>query len=271
MARTNKVGIDYFPFDVDFFNDEKVEFTSARFGVKGEIIAIRLLCKIYRNGYYTEWNDDESTLLAKRAGDGITPTLVSEIVKELVKRGFFDRSLFDRFGILTSNGIQKRYFEITSRYKQIDVIQEYLLVNLENKDNVYIIHINADINGNNVDSCTQIEIENKLKLKTNNAALINADINNYFSFEKFWDLYDKKVGDKLKLQKKFSRLSKKDISAIFEFIPRYKYAVPDKQFRKNPETFLNQKSWNDEIIATNRNKSKHPAVDYQSNKEHANF
>jgi hypothetical protein len=85
MARTNKVGIDYFPFDVDFFNDEKIEFVSARFGVKGEVIAIRLLCKIYRKGYYTDWNEDESTLLAKRAGDGITPSLVSEIVKELVK------------------------------------------------------------------------------------------------------------------------------------------------------------------------------------------
>jgi len=251
MARTNKVGIDYFPFDVDFFSDEKIEFTSARFGIKGEVIAIRLLCKIYRKGYFTEWNEDESTLLAKRAGDGITPSLVSEIVKELVKRGFFDKSLFDRFSILSSKGIQKRYFEITSRYKQVDVIQEYLLVILDDRHNVNINSINDDINSINADSCTQIEIESKLKLKMNNAAVINADIIDEFSFEKFWNLYDKKVGDKSKLEKKYKRLTPIEKSEIFEYLPKYKAAIPDKQFRKNPETFLNNKSWNDEIIQRN--------------------
>lgn len=256
MARTNKVGIDYFPFDVDFFTDEKVEFTSARFGIKGEVIAIRLLCKIYRKGYFTEWNEDESTLLAKRAGDGITPSLVSEIVKELVKRGFFDKSLFDRFSILTSNGIQKRYFEITSRYKQVDVIKEYLLVSLEDRDNVNINSINDDINSINADSCTQIEIENKLKLKTINTALINADINDEFNFENFWNLYDKKIGDKSKLEKKYKKLTPFEKSAIFEYLPKYKAATPDKKFRKNPETFLNKKSWNDEIIEQNGTNSK---------------
>jgi hypothetical protein len=202
MARTNKVGIDYFPFDVDFFNDEKIEFVSARFGVKGEVIAIRLLCKIYRKGYYTDWNEDESTLLAKRAGDGITPSLVSEIVKELVKRGFFDKTLFDRFKILSSKGIQKRYFEITSRYKQIDVFKEFLLVPIVEKDNVNINSINDDINSINADSCTQIEIESKLKLKTNNAAVIIDDINDEFlNVVNDWLEYKKSRRESYKNQK----------------------------------------------------------------------
>ena len=258
MARANKVGIDYFPFDVDFFNDEKIEFTSARFGIKGEVIAIRLLCKIYRKGYFAEWNEDESTLLAKRAGDGITPSLVSEIVKELVKRGFFDKSLFDRFNILSSKGIQKRYFEITSRYKKVDVIQEYLLVSIDEKKNVNINSINDDINSINASSCTQIEIETKLKLKTNNAAQKNVDIIDEFNFENFWNLYDKKVGDKSKLEKKYRKLTSDERSAIFEYIPMYKAAIPDKQFRKNPETFLNNKSWNDELIPKNKMNSAFP-------------
>ena len=128
MARPNKQGLDYFPLDVDFFNDEKVEFISARFGIKGEIITLRLLCKIYRTGYYTCWNEDESTLLAKRAGEGFTPSLVSEIVNELVKRGFFDETLLNRFGILTSAGIQKRYVTATSERKGIEINSEYWLV-----------------------------------------------------------------------------------------------------------------------------------------------
>jgi hypothetical protein len=27
-----KSGLDYFSFDIDFFNDEKIEFVSAKFG-----------------------------------------------------------------------------------------------------------------------------------------------------------------------------------------------------------------------------------------------
>ena len=41
-----KPGLDYFSFDVDFFNDEKIEFVYAKFGTIGEIITIQLLCKI---------------------------------------------------------------------------------------------------------------------------------------------------------------------------------------------------------------------------------
>lgn len=42
MARPNKMGLDYFPFDVDFFNDEKIVAISGEFGIKGEIVVIKL-------------------------------------------------------------------------------------------------------------------------------------------------------------------------------------------------------------------------------------
>jgi len=67
-------------------------------------------------------------------------------------------------------------------------------------------------------------------------------------FERFWNLYDKKVDKKDKLLKKWKALSKKDRAAIFEHIPKYKEAQPDKRFRKNPLTYINNESWNDEII-----------------------
>ena len=34
MARPNKEGLDYFPFDVDFFSDEKIGSISGEFGIK---------------------------------------------------------------------------------------------------------------------------------------------------------------------------------------------------------------------------------------------
>lgn len=71
------------------------------------------------------------------------------------------------------------------------------------------------------------------------------------SFDDFWELYDKKTGDKKKIQKKYNKLSEEVRQKIIEHVPAYKLAQPDKQYRKNPETYINQESWNDEII--NRN------------------
>ena len=68
-------------------------------------------------------------------------------------------------------------------------------------------------------------------------------------FEFFWIEYDKKVGDKQKLIKKWNNLTDAEREKIMEYLPSYKQSVPDKQFRKNPETFFNNKSWNDEIVS----------------------
>ncbi|HKR03484.1 MAG TPA: DUF4373 domain-containing protein [Bacteroidia bacterium] len=122
MARPIKEGLDYFPFNVDFFEDDKIQFVSGRFGEKGEVIAIKLLCKIYKDkGYYYQWGDDEAILFAKRVGN-IQHTLVNDVVHELVKRDFFHKIIFDSFKILTSAGIQKRYVAICQAGKRKNFI-----------------------------------------------------------------------------------------------------------------------------------------------------
>jgi len=187
--RAGKTGLDYFPLDVDFFEDEKIEFVSARFGIKGEIIAVKLLCRLYRNNYYMPWGEDESMLFAKRAGEGITPALVNEVVQELVKREFFDKLLLDRFQILTSKGIQARYFEITKRRKPFDVIKEYILIDVD------ILPQNVNILSLNVRDGTQSKVkeskvkESKVKESKGNAqsaVILPFDSEN---FQKQWNLW----------------------------------------------------------------------------------
>ena len=133
-----KQGIEFFSFDVDFFQDDKILFVSAKFGEKGENIAIKLLCKIYRNGYFLEWNDDAALLFAKSAGN-YTHSLVSDVVHELVKRGFFDKSIFNSFGVLTSRGIQTRYFKACERRKEVEINQNYLLIDPRKWANIKVM------------------------------------------------------------------------------------------------------------------------------------
>ena len=117
MARPRKTGLDYFPFDVDFFEDDKLTAISVQFGIKGEIAAVKLLCAIYRNGYFIEWKESVCIKLLREL-PGISEPLLEQIVRGLVKWGFFDKALFDTARILTSRGIQRRYFSISRRNRR---------------------------------------------------------------------------------------------------------------------------------------------------------
>lgn len=64
-------------------------------------------------------------------------------------------------------------------------------------------------------------------------------------FARFWEMYGNKV-DRKKCLSKFKRLKQSDIDLIFKNLPSYIQNTPDIQFRKNPLTYLNSESWNDE-------------------------
>lgn len=74
------------------------------------------------------------------------------------------------------------------------------------------------------------------------------EIKDEYTFERAWNLYDKKVGCKAKLEKKWNSMSQKDRKAAIEYIPLYVIATEDKKYRKNFQTFLNQRGWEDELI-----------------------
>jgi len=81
--------------------------------------------------------------------------------------------------------------------------------------------------------------------KPNNNITIE-QINNIYSFDEFWDLYDKK-SDKKKCKEKYEKLSLVQIEEIKVALPIYIKSKPDIQYRKNPLTWLNGECWNDEL------------------------
>lgn len=146
MARPNKTGLDYFPLDVDFHDDDKVALLTAEFNVMAEAIIIRLLCKIYKNGYYYAWGDDERLLFCRWAGGVFVPNQVEEVVKGCLRRSFFDKGVFEAFGILTSPGIQKRFMQASQERKSIDIIADYWLLDIPSDDRFNIIRSNNGVN-----------------------------------------------------------------------------------------------------------------------------
>ena len=93
------------------------------------------------------------------------------------------------------------------------------------------------------------------------STIIDTDVEvNGFDF--FWNAYEKKVG-RPKCEKLWAKLTLAEKKACLDYIPLYKQAQPDKQFRKNPETFLRNHSWNDELIYRNNAADNKPSLQQQ--------
>lgn len=95
------------------------------------------------------------------------------------------------------------------------------------------------------------EIRQAIQLLEGNGYKVTAppkEVKDEYTFERAWNLYDKKVGCKEKLEKKWNSMSQIDRKAAIEYIPLYVLSKPDKQYRKNFQTFLNQRGWEDELI-----------------------
>ena len=72
------------------------------------------------------------------------------------------------------------------------------------------------------------------------------EVKEVYSFDEFWSTYGKSI-DKTKCKAKFKKLSNEVKLKIKEVLPLYVQSTPDKQFRKNPQTWLNGQCWNDEV------------------------
>ena len=131
MARPNKIGLDYFPLDVDIASDEKVEYLEAKFGVEGFGVLIHLLAAIYREGYYINWGEMQAYVTSKRVN--LPVNTISAIVSQLVNTGFFDEGLYEKFNILTSHGIQARYLQACEYRKKVPFVKLFCLLDDEER------------------------------------------------------------------------------------------------------------------------------------------
>ena len=61
-------GINYFPIAVNFMEENAMEVIEAKYGMKGLAIVLKLLCKIYKEGYYIPWGEEQCLIFANKTG-----------------------------------------------------------------------------------------------------------------------------------------------------------------------------------------------------------
>lgn len=140
MARPQKKAIDYFPLDCSL--DDSVKFIEAKHGLSGFAVLIKLWSKVYASeGYYCYWDEKSKYLFCKE--NGIEVSEIESILDTCFFERIFHKELFDQHKILTSSGIQRRYFKIVKEARRKDV---------EINESFYLLEVNSCINSINSDN-----------------------------------------------------------------------------------------------------------------------
>ena len=126
MARPVKHGLDYFPLDTDAFYDIKVRKLVRGCGGGAFTVYAFVLCLIYRSGYYMEWDEESSFVVAEATGYG--ENYVKKVMGRCLALGLFSEALFRQHGVLSSEGIQKRYRNVVRLCRRIGTIDEFNLL-----------------------------------------------------------------------------------------------------------------------------------------------
>lgn len=124
---TTYLGIDYWPFMVNFFESNAIELIEAQYGIKSNGAVIKLLCKIFKEGYYIYWGDEEAIIFTRKLGGDVNAREMKGMIDILLNKDFFDKESYDKHRILTSVEIQRIWLEATSRRKIDALSQPYLL------------------------------------------------------------------------------------------------------------------------------------------------
>jgi len=242
MGRNKKIGLNYFPLDVDFFSDIKIRKLIKYQGGKSISIYALLLCNIYKNGYYLVWDKELPFIISEQTG--FEEGYINEVIKCCFAIDLFSKEIYEKHDVLTSKGIQERYRIICGLCRRICDISEYNLISSED------IIINSEEKDINSEKGTQSKV-NKRKGKEIKEKEIREE------FDRFRKFYP---GTKKGLDTEYENFVKKTkeySKVVYELYPAIEKYISWRDKKKSlnqfvPEyahltTWINQKRWEVEL------------------------
>lgn len=164
MAGKPKKRIDYAGWSVDIFStDVKIDKLLDAQGWTGFGVYFYLCQMAFGSeGYFYEWCYDLCATTARKMGGGVGAGTVKETVDYCLQIGLFDKGLFDRWGVLTSKGIQRSYLLVlkSKNRKGTEIIEEYWILDkseYEDYQDIIFVHKNSQSLGENGNS---LEVNN---------------------------------------------------------------------------------------------------------------
>ena len=158
--------------------------------------------------------------------------LISKKIVEVDDEHVFIKFLDEQLGDIaeTSKGKSKAAKARWDKYRKDKASEE--------QNNADAMHVHKDAMQNNAEKRREEERRGE---KRREEETIN------IAFSVFWDLYGKKKGNKESCEKKWKKLNDVERIKIIDTLPNFKASVKEIQYLPFPETYLNQKRWNDEL------------------------
>jgi hypothetical protein len=161
MARKAEIGIQYYPCNTDHITNRKIKLLFSKFKAEGFWIYECLKCEAFRvKGYFVDTRDRDEMIIFAQDTCKLPLELVDAVIQECVNRDLFDKGMFEKYGILTSDRIQENYLGGTSRRQHgVEMVREYLLIDPTKFEKIVIVNINGE-SVNIIDKNADIKTDN---------------------------------------------------------------------------------------------------------------
>ena len=220
----------YFLHDSNAFEDEKVAMLFMEYGYEGLGLFYTILEKLSKQEKPIKTNVLKMQL---------------KVGKKLNKCWNFMESI----DIISSNNGE------TFNKQLLNYSEKYKIKKEKNLKRISQWRENQDVEENvtHYQSVRNADKEKKSKVNISKVNILDS------AFDEWWDKYDKKI-NKDKSISKWNILTIEEKQLALKIVESYVDSTPDKTFRKDPTTYLNNKSFNDEIIIRSATTSYKPNV-----------
>lgn len=140
MARPEKLRLDYAPWTTDIFEDDKISELIELAGWDGFAVYFYLATRAYgTTGYYycPLQTKNGIQIIARKMGGMMTAEKVAATIWQCLELDLFDMDCFHDYGVITSRGIQRTFWEVARRRKQYTVNPEIWLIEDETPGIMY--------------------------------------------------------------------------------------------------------------------------------------
>lgn len=126
-------GLLFFPFRIDILKSESIRMLIAEQKYDGFACVIFLWCKVYGNEYFKIFTNREKRLFCDEHKFSIDQ--LESVLNTCFDEEIFDRAKYQTFSILTSKHIQETWKEVTKRRTFLEIVEEYLVIDLKDFKN----------------------------------------------------------------------------------------------------------------------------------------
>lgn len=147
MAGKAKKKLDYAGWSVDIFDsDTKIDKLLDAQGWVGFSIYFYLCQRAFGGeGYFYRWGFDDCASTARKMGCGIGSGTIREVVGYCLQIDLFNKRVFDRWGVITSRGIQRSFWTVASGRRDRTVYKELWLLQKEECKGVVFVPFFEDM------------------------------------------------------------------------------------------------------------------------------